>query len=364
VAGGYSGERLEPRSERVKPLRDPGYDRIRRAPKVALYSMSPEATRGIESAGWLRWLLDQWGLEHEDVSADDIAAGALEGRDVLLVPDGYALADPDDPEDPHGYGDLGPAGRQALTDWVREGGRYVGWNDGAVLAAALGISSAEFTSGESEGFSTPGSLFRVAVDERSPLADGVGRFAWVMNLGGYIMRTDAAHAVALRYPPAGSDDFFTSGEADGAEALGGTAAVIDEAVGKGRTVSFGFEPNFRAFTDGTQKILCNAVLGRDPSARATVRARAAATGRAQAATRRLRTVREPVRLVVRPRAERAARRLVAAQGAPFHVVRARGRVTFLIANPGDATGDEHPFADELAGRLRAADVPVVLYRAP
>jgi hypothetical protein len=152
-----------------------------------------------------------------------------------------------------------------------------------------------------------------------------------------------------------------SGEADGEAALGGTAAVIDEAVGEGRTVAFGFEPNFRAFTDGTQRVLWNAVFGEDPEAASPT---ARATGAARASTRELRVVREPVRVVVRPRGERAARRLVAARGVPYRTVRARGRVTFLLANPGDATGDEHPFADHLAAQLRAAKVPVVLYRAP
>src|SRR3712207_6973997 len=51
----------------------------------------------------------------------------------------------------------------------------------------------------------------------------------------------------------GHPDFFVSGFADGAEELGGTAAVIDEPVGDGRAVLFSFEPNFRAFTDGTQR---------------------------------------------------------------------------------------------------------------
>jgi hypothetical protein len=364
VAGGYSGERLAPRSQRVPPLREPGYEPIRRAPRVALYSMSPQFSRGIESSGWLRWLLDRWRLPFDDVTAADIAAGALDDYDTLLVPDGYALQDPDAPDDPYGYADLGEAGRAALAGWVRDGGRYVGWSDGAVLAAALGISSAEITTGDSEGFSTPGSLLRVATDRDSPLADGVGAFAWATHLGDYVMRSPDPDAVALRYPPAGSEDFFVSGQAEGAEALAGTAAVLDERVGSGRTVAFAFDPNFRAFSDGTQKVLRNAILGPPPRARVAARASAAARGRAAAAARRLRVSRAPVRLEVRPRGERAARRLVEAQGARYRVVRARGRVTFLIANPADAIGDEHPFARRLAAELRSKEVPVVLYRAP
>ena len=363
VAGGSSGERLAPRFERVSLLADPGVGKAPAAqPEIALYSMSPQFVRGIESSGWLRWLLDRWGVEYRDVSAEDIAAGALAGADVLLVPDGYALKDPAVPSDPYGYKDLGPKGRDALSAWVRAGGRYVGWNDGAVLASALGVSSAGFTLAEEEGFFTPGSLFRVAADERSPLADGVGPFAYAMHLGGYVMRSPDPAKVVLRYPPAGDGDFFMSGEADGEAALGGTAAVMDERVGAGRTVSFGFEPNFRAFTDGTQRVLYNAMFGEDPQVAAT--ARVAVRRRATAKARSLQVVREPLRIVVRPRGARLVRRLLAGHDARYTVHRSRGRVAFVVANPGDRTGDEHPYARELSQALRTRHAPVVLFRAP
>jgi Zinc carboxypeptidase len=363
VPGGYSGAVLAPRSERASLLADPGIGAAPAdQPEVALYSMSPQFVRGIESSGWLRWLLDQWGVEYRDVSAEDIAAGALAGAELLLVPDGYALKDPAVPSDPYGYKDLGKRGRDALVDWVSAGGRYVGWNDGALLASALGISSAQFTLGDEEGFFTPGSLFRIGADEDSPLADGVGPFAWAMHLGGYVMRSPDPAKVALRYPPAGSEDFFMSGEADGEAALGGTAAVIDERVGAGRIVSFGFEPNFRAFTDGTQRILYNAMFGADPAAAAT--ARVAVRRRAAVTARRLRVVREPLRIVVRPRGAKLVRRLLARHGARYSVHRSRGRRAFIVANPGDRTGDEHPYARQLGRALRARHAPVVLFRAP
>ena len=363
VAGGYSGAPLAPRSERVSLLPDPGAGAAPAdQPEVALYSMSPQFVRGIESSGWLRWLLDRWGVEYRDVSADDIAAGGLAGAEVLLVPDGYALKDPAVPSDPYGYKDLGPKGRDALVEWVQAGGRYVGWNDGAVLASALGASSAQFALGEEEGFFTPGSLFRIAADEESPLADGVGSFAWAMHLGGYVMRSPDPAKVALRYPPSGSADFFMSGEADGEAALGGTAAVIDERVGAGRIVSFGFEPNFRAFTDGTQRILHNAMFGADPAAAAT--ARVAVRRRAAVTARSLRVVREPLRIVVRPRGAKLVRRLLARHGARYTVHRSRGRAAFVVANPGHRTGEEHPYARQLGRALRTRGAPVVLFRAP
>ena len=64
-----------------------------------------------------------------------IATGGLSGAEVLLVPDGYALKDPSVPSDPYGYKDLGPKGRANLKAWVQNGGRYVGWLDGGVLAS-------------------------------------------------------------------------------------------------------------------------------------------------------------------------------------------------------------------------------------
>ena len=251
--------------------------------------MSPQFSRGIESSGWLHWLLDRWGVKYRDVSATDIAAGGLGGAEVLLVPDGYALKDPNVPSDPYGYKDLGPKGRANLKAWVQNGGRYVGWLDGGVLASALGISGTVYGDGGDAGVSTPGSLFRVRVNDGSPLAAGVGPFAWTLDDARYVLSSGAGATIPLRYPDAGSSDFFVSGQADGAAALGGRPAATDERVGSGRVVAFGFDPNFRAFADGTEKLLRNAVFGADPAtARATAaRVRTASTRRAVRSTRRL-----------------------------------------------------------------------------
>ena len=91
VDGGFSGERLSPRAVTMPRLPEAARPRVPRNVEVALWSMSPQFTRGIESSGWLRWLLDDWGVEYREVTAADIRAGGLEGADVLLVPDGYAL---------------------------------------------------------------------------------------------------------------------------------------------------------------------------------------------------------------------------------------------------------------------------------
>ena len=365
VAGGSSGAVLAPKATVAPAQAEPAPPALpSKRPSIALYSMSPQFSRGIESSGWLRWLLDRWGVAYRDVTAEDIATGGLSGAEVLLVPDGYALKDPNVPSDPYGYKDLGPKGRANLKAWVQNGGRYVGWLDGGVLASALGISGTVYGDGGDAGVSTPGSLFRVRVNDGSPLAAGVGPFAWTLDDARYVLTSGAGANVPLRYPDAGSSDFFVSGQADGAAALGGRPAATDERVGRGRVVAFGFDPNFRAFADGTEKLLRNAVFGADPATARASAARAASTRRAVRATRRLTVAKDPLRLVVRARAERKAKRILARFGADYRVQRARKRVQFVVANPTRAQGDEHPYARELGVALRSAKVPVVMLRVP
>ena len=363
VQGGYSGKTLpQLRSAPVGALRDPGPPRPpRRAPEIALYSMSPDFVRGIESSGWLRWLLDEWELDYREVDAEGIRSGALAGADVLLVPDGYATLDLEYPEDPYGLGDLGDEGAAEIRAWVRGGGRYVGWLDGAVLAAGVGVSSATFESAEELGIVSPGALIRTVGSPRG-VGAGMGRYASAFWDSRYVMRAGAART-AVRFPAAGSEDFYVSGYVEGAEALGGSAAVVDEAIGRGRTVAFGFEPNFRGFTDGTQRMLRNAMFGdgrghggrHDPWRKLT---------RARNAARTLAAPRSAVTLAVPERAASDAERLLRAGGRRFSAIRGGGNVTYAIRGPRRASGDEHPWARALELELRRAELPVLMYRVP
>jgi hypothetical protein len=223
-------------------------------PNVAIFEYE-NSTSSYESAGWLRWLFtDRWNLPStafSTVSPSKVATGALEGVDVLVVPNMYV---------PTINQLLGKAGKRALVDWVNEGGRYVGYRGGAELATRYGISTAQL---QQPNTVIPGSLIRVQLDQSSPLADGVGDFAWVMYENDRILRPVGGTA-PVTYPAFGSPDFAVSGLPTGADRLGGTAAVVDEPMGSGRTIVFSVDPNFRAWTEGTQQILFNAILGPNP----------------------------------------------------------------------------------------------------
>ena len=357
LAGGRSGAVLSATAELAAPLGAPPAPPLpARPPRVGVYQISG-GTSGFESTGWLRYLLEQeWHLPYQRVTSAQIAAGALAGFDVLLVPNGVSTT---------ASNALGPAGRKALLAWVNAGGEYVGWRGGVDLAARLGLTTARIAEPHSD---VAGTLIRVAVDPGSPLAAGVGAFNWVFYDYDIVMTASSPAHVAAAFPAYGSEDFFVSGFARGESELGGTAAVVDEPVGNGRVVLFSTDPNYRAWTVGMQKMLRNAILGADAfagtAARAGSQSRAAAEKAAKEAAGKVAALESPLRLSVERAGVEAAQAVLARLGAS-NTLRAFGsKATFLISNPGGLSGDEHPWAATLPADLAGAGVRVLAYRVP
>lgn len=357
LSGGRSGSVLFPAAELAGPVAAPAPPPLpTRPPRVAVYQIS-SGTSGFESTGWLRYLLEQeWHLPYQRVTAAQIAAGALSGFDVLLVPNGVSTT---------GSNALGPSGRKALLDWVNAGGEYIGWRGGIDLAARLGLTTARIAEPHSD---IAGTLIRVAVDPASPLAAGVGPFNWVFYDYDLVMTASSPAHVAARFPAYGSEDFFVSGFARGESELGGTAAVVDEPVGTGRVVLFSTDPNYRAWTVGMQKMLRNAVLGGDDfggaAARAGSQTRTGAERAAKDTAAKVAALESPLRLSVDPLSVDATRTVLARYGATYTLRTSGTKATFLIANPAGLTGDEHPYASALPHDLAAAGVRVIAYRMP
>jgi dihydroflavonol-4-reductase len=68
----------------------------------------------------------------------------------------------------------------------------------------------------------------------------------------------AALAMAAAYPA--GPRFRVSGYTVGVGALEGSAAATDERAGAGRVVLFSFDPAFRGYAEGTERLLANALL--------------------------------------------------------------------------------------------------------
>jgi hypothetical protein len=357
VSGGRSGAVLSPAAELAAPLPAAAAPPLpAEPPRVGVYRISG-GTSAVESTGWLRYLLERvWQLPYQNVTAAEIAAGALADFDVLLAPNGVSTT---------ASNALGSAGRRALLDWVNAGGEYVGWRGGVDLAARLGLTTARIAEPHSD---IAGTLIRVAVDPASPLAAGVGPFNWVFYDYDVVMTASSPAHVAARFPAFGSEDFFVSGFARGEAELGGTAAVVDEPVGTGRVVLFSTDPNYRAWSVGMQKMLRNAVLGAGGSAEAAASAGSPARADAERAARRaaaeVAALESPLRLSVDPASVEQARVVLARYGASYTLRTSRNKARFLIANPAGLSGEEHPYAAALLSDLLAGDVGVIAYRVP
>ncbi|MET0523584.1 MAG: M14 family zinc carboxypeptidase [Nocardioides sp.] len=348
VPAGRTGAKLRPRSVPVRTLAESAAPR---APRSAVgVWLTDDGTSAFESEGWLRWLLDEkWRVPYRSLTTADLLENALAPLDVLLVPNGDAET---------AYADLGPDGREALRTWLADGGRIVTWRGGTQLAAMLELTTAELAEPTSD---VPGSLIRADV-ARSPLARGVGSSGWSFYEYDFVMTTNDAASAAVRFPAATSPRWFISGFAEGAEELGRTAAVVDEPYADGRVVAFAGEPNFRAFTDGTQKILWNAIYGADPAGR-RVPLRTSADARHQAAVAARSLQSYDGRVVLTLRGARSARVEAALDRAGIDalVERSDGQTRYSFAAPDE---DGHNLVRRLTPVLRKVEDTVVALRVP
>ena len=347
VPGGYTGRDLRIRGRLLQERPTTTAARLPGAPRVAIWQIDEESTSSIEGSGWLRWFLDRrLRLQYADLTTEQLVGDGLDGIDTLVIPQGNA-------EDAADY--LGAEGQAALTAWVDAGGTLVTLREASRLASTFGLTSATYEESTSD---IPGSLIRIEVDRGNPLSQGVGRTAYAMYEYDDVWTTPNPGTVAARYPAADDRDWFVSGFAEGEEQLHSTAAVIDEAYGEGRVVLFGFDPNYRAFTDGTAKMLTNALFGEEPDRRAT-----RVTPRARPQAELSASAHDQLVLTVEKGAADAVRALLADRGASAVTVRSAGRVSFRVDLDG-MTADEHPWAGSLADEVAKLGSQVVAIRLP
>ena len=356
---GWSGAVLSPDAHRLADLRHPGPPRVvGRAPKIRLFQI----TGGFyawEGTNWLRYLLDHiWKLDYEVVVGEDIAHGALEGVDVLISPSGGT------------YGalkHLGERGQRRLIRWVNGGGRYVGWRWGsAQLPYVLGLSDNRLTYPRA---SIRDGLFRVMLDQGSPLARGLGDAIWMVFDGDVMMmRRDRDDAPDTTPGWFSSDpaDFAVNGVAVGTKLLRGKGVISDEQVGDGRVIISALEFNWKAETVGAQKILWNAIFGDDPS---TLQRRSPVAYAPGLVAERLAQTPEdslPMSFWVTVAREDAstARAVLRELGASVRRMPAGADVTFVVANPDELSLEEHRFAGRNPEVLRDRGVEVVGFRGP
>lgn len=230
-----------------------------RAPRVALLGGLQDGTSGLPSpsSSWARWLLERrFGMTVDLLGDADLAEGRLAtgGYTAFVVPDGTAPAP-------------SAAALAAVQAWVRTGGTFIGLRgEGIAYAQSAAITTATSTAPADPH--APGVSLGVRLDAADPVAWGERPTGFAFATGDPVLHA-AGGTVVARYP-AGSA-FFAGGYARGTGPLRGTAAAIDEPLGAGRTVLFAFDPVFRGYTEGTERLVANALLA-PPTGAAPTRA--------------------------------------------------------------------------------------------
>ena len=249
-----------------------------RMPRVALYK---SWTANMDE-GWTRWVLEQFEFPYTSLTDSAVKAGGLRARyDVVVLPD-MPLREVRDGESadevPAPYaGGLGAAGLAQLKAFVDAGGTVVTLDRASEVAtAALGVTGVQRVTvptrlddgaapaggaPRATPLYAPGSIFRVLVDARHPVAAGMPDSAAVYftNSTTFDVPEGSPARVIARYPAA-PGDVLLSGYLQGAESIAGKAAAVEVPVGRGRVVMFGFRPQYRGQSYGTFRMLFNALL--------------------------------------------------------------------------------------------------------
>jgi hypothetical protein len=238
-----------------------------RAGRVGLYRSYAASM----DEGWTRWVFDTWGVPYASLVDSVVRAGNLRSRfDVILVPDQPArriVAGLGTDYPAPFAGGLGDAGVASLRAFVQDGGTLVTLNAAsrwAIEAFSLPVRD-ESADLDRRTFYAPGSIFRLELDPKHPLARGMPdrTVAWFEDSPLFAVVDSARVEVVGRYPAAPAD-LLLSGWVLGAERAAGRPALLVAPVQRGRIVLFGFRPQYRGHSIATFPLLFNALEGTRP----------------------------------------------------------------------------------------------------
>ncbi|HEY2154000.1 MAG TPA: M14 metallopeptidase family protein [Isosphaeraceae bacterium] len=227
--------------------------------------------------GWTRLILEDFGFPFTTLHNAEIRPGKLRQRfDVIMIPsipenamrNGYA----DGATAPPYVGGLGVEGAAALREFAEAGGLIIGLEDACnYLIHELNLPVKNVLAGlKTSEFYGPGSIVGAEMTESALL--GAGREDWNPEpiLGGvperlsvYFDRSlafESSHASVtplLRYA---AERTLESGWLHGAARIQGKTALAKVKVGQGHVILFGFPPQHRGQTQGTFRLLFNAIL--------------------------------------------------------------------------------------------------------
>ncbi len=244
---------------------------VARAPKAAI--LVGDGVRSYD-AGEIWHLLDQrYHVPLTLLPVEEFNGTDLERYNVLFMVSGR-------------YNGLGDNGKEKLRDWIRNGGTLISFGSALSYLNGAGLANFQFTSpsrndstrqrpyallSETRGAQEiGGAIFRARADLTNPLLYGYDNpyVALFKNDESFLKPADNPFANPLIF----TNEPLLSGyiSAPNANSLSNSSALGVDAVGRGRVIGFNFNPSFRAFWFGTNKLMLNALFyGREISSGAT-----------------------------------------------------------------------------------------------
>ncbi len=238
-------------------------------------------------AGWTRYLFDSYQLPYTILHPDEFEKTEFTGKfDIVIFPSsgktilmngkpGTETSPAMSNYHPDYQKGMGKKGFEKLLLFINDGGKVISWGQSADLFAGL----LEITKGETkeefvlpftntgdqarrDGLFIPGSLMRIQLKQDHPLTWGMPAETGVFYRGNPLFSTsvprfDMDRRVIGVFP---EKDILMSGYCEKEEKLAEKPALIWIRKGKGELVLYAFNPQFRASTQTTYKLLFNALF--------------------------------------------------------------------------------------------------------
>ncbi len=232
------------------------------APVAALRLGHYAPWQGSMDEGWMRWILDEYGLPYTRLRNERVRAGAL-GEEFSVISlaslNARSIVEGNPPGrvPPEYAGGIGEEGVENLKEFVRAGGTLV-CNESscafAIEAFGLPIEDVSRQTGR-DGFYAAGSVVRMTYDPAHPVAWGMpadGIAFWQRGALFQIAGSEGADpligeiAVVAHFPDDPEAEILLSGYLEHPELIAGRPTVLTVAYGEGRIVLFGFTFHNRA----------------------------------------------------------------------------------------------------------------------
>ncbi|MCK5170964.1 MAG: hypothetical protein KAQ75_13885 [Bacteroidales bacterium] len=239
-------------------------------------------------AGWTRFVLDSYNIPFKTIRPEEVQGiDFSKDYDVLIIPDekkSVLIKGTYQSENEHYYIKYPPEymkgmednGYEKILKFINDGGKAIAWRNATELFSGIQKYSLDDKNKEEfefpvkdvssnivkQGFSCPGSLLRINLKKNHPITYGMPSEVGVFHRSGPVFKTwqpyfDVDRRVIGTFP---ERNILLSGYAENEEKIGNMTSIVWLKKGKGQVVLFSFNPQFRASTPATYKLLFNSIL--------------------------------------------------------------------------------------------------------